>query len=311
MQKNIVIQLRLWNATGRNILTGLLKRISYKDNYAIRIAGDADELRRILPSACALIADTSADEALVASAIADGKCVVLVNDWRFPEAPANVGHVRTDDGRIGFKAAEYLMSIGRFRSFGFVPAYAAKEWSAKRGRAFSLQLRRRGQKCDVFSHDPTDSSRLAKWLRELPKPAAVFCAWDSVAAEVASTAKEAGVKMPSQVVLLGVDNDEVYCMTASPHLSSIEFDSENEGKVAMDMLQKMLSARKRRHARSVCCGGVKRIVERESTHAPAPAACLVERAVKYIAENATKGITPADVAADLGVSRTLLDLRLR
>ena len=41
------------------------------------------------------------------------------------------------------------------------------------------------------------------------------------------------------------------------------------------------------------------------------AAFLIDRALKFIAENAVKGIGPQDVAAHLGVSRTLLDLRFR
>ena len=44
---------------------------------------------------------------------------------------------------------------------------------------------------------------------------------------------------------------------------------------------------------------------------PTPVDYLIERATEFIAENATKGIGPKDVAAHLGVSRTLLDLRFR
>ena len=52
-------------------------------------------------------------------------------------------------------------------------------------------------------------------------------------------------------------------------------------------------------------------MERESTRPPAPAAVLIERAMKFIAENAARGIGPQDVADSLGISRTLLDLRFR
>ena len=113
------------------------------------------------------------------------------------------------------------------------------------------------------------------------------------------------------MVLLGVDNDETFCTSASPQMSSIEFDAENEGRMAIDLLLRMMSARKAKTARTICCGTAKRIVERESTRPPAPAAYLIERATAFIAENATKGIGPKDVAAHLGVSRTLLDLRFR
>ena len=309
MQKNVAIQLRTGNATGRNILAGILKRIKDSDDCAIRIANDADDFRRLSASATALIADRSADTGTIQAATAAGKPVVLLNDWRFKDHPANLGHIRTDDGEIGFKAADYFMSIGRFRSFGYVPAYAEREWSTKRGRAFAHRLGRKGIACRPFAHGGNDD--LVDWLKALPKPAAVFCAWDVVAADVAFAAKKARIRIPSQMVLLGVDNDETFCTSASPQMSSIEFDAENEGRMAIDLLLRMMSARKAKTARTICCGTVKRIVERESTHPPTPAAYLIERATEFIAENATKGIGPKDVAAHLGVSRTLLDLRFR
>jgi len=311
MQKNVVIKLRLETATGRNILAGVLKGIRDKDNCAINIASDDDGFMRLAERASAIVADTSANVATIQKAIADGKAVVLLNDWRFKEHPSNLGHIRTDDGEIGFKAADYFMSIGRFRSFGFVPAYANKEWSVKRGRAFALRLGRKGHECQAFSHGRDDTKEIGAWLKELPKPAAVFCAWDAVAAEVASAARSAKVKIPSQIVLLGVDNDEVYCSSSSPQISSIEFDAENEGRMGIKLLLKMMKSRKGGVSRTICCGSARRIVERESTRPPTPAAYMIERAIKFIAENATKGIGPQDVAEHLGISRTLLDLRFR
>jgi len=309
MQKSVAIQLRIGNATGRNFLAGILRRIKDTDDCTLRIASDADDFRRLATSATALIADTSADAETIMAATAAGKPVVLLNDWRFKDHLVNLGHIRTDDGEIGFKAADYFMSIGRFRSFGYVPAYAEREWSVKRGRAFAHRLARKGITCRLFAHGKGED--LGDWLKALPKPSAVFCAWDAVAADVVFAAKKARVSIPSQLVLLGVDNDETYCTSASPQISSIEFDAENEGCMAIDLLFRMMSARKGKAARTICCGTVKRIVERESTRPPAPAAFLIERATAFIAENATRGIGPKDVAAHLGVSRTLLDLRFR
>ena len=244
MQKNVVIKLRLETATGRNILAGILKGIRDRDNCSINIASDDDGFMRLAETASAVIADSSADINTIQKAVADGKPVVLLNDWRFREHPSNLGHIRTDDGEIGFKAADYFMSIGRFRSFGFVPTYADKEWSAKRGRAFALRLRSKGHECSVCQHGKDGTGDIGEWLKELPKPAAVFCAWDAVAAEVASAARRARIRIPSQIVLLGVDNDEFYCTSISPQLSSIEFDTENEGRAAIDLLLKMMAARK-------------------------------------------------------------------
>ena len=214
MQKDVAILLRIGGATGRNILAGILKRIKDRDNCTIRIASDADDFQRLASSASALISDMSADVATIQTAITYGKPVVLLNDWRIKEHPANLGHIRTDDGEIGFKAADYLLSLGKFRTFGYVPAHTDREWSVKRGRAFQLRLRRNGCECCMFNSSASEDGALGTWLKGLSKPAAVFCAWDAVAADVAFAARKAKVKIPSQVVLLGVDNDELFAAYA-------------------------------------------------------------------------------------------------
>ena len=313
MQNNVVIKLRTENITGRHILAGILKRIGNDGNRCtIHITSDTEDFRRLSISASAIIADTTADADILQTAIAGGKTVVLLNDWRFKDHPPNLGHIRTDDGEIGFKAADYFMSIGRFRSFGYVPyRESKKEWSIKRRRAFALRLKGKGHECHTFGMDGDGNHNLGGWLKALPKPAAVLCAWDAVAAETANAARKAKIHIPSQIVLLGVDNDEVHCTSSQPQISSIEFDAEREGITAADLMLKMLNTRKGNVSRSICCGGVTRIVERESTRPPVPATHLIKGALKFISENAVKGIGPKDVAEHLGISRTLLDLRFR
>lgn len=311
LQKNIVIRLRTGNRTGRNILAGILKGITDSDRFAIRIADDDDYFRRISGSASALIADSGAPADIVRKATAEGKPVVLLNDWRFRGHPANLGHIRTDDDGIGSGAADHLMSIGRFRSFGYIPAHTDKEWSKMRGRAFMSRLAKRGHVCRKFATSDAGNGDLGRWMKSLPKPAAVFCAYDNIAADAVYTARKEKIPVPDQLVILGVDNDEIYCTSSSPHISSIEFDAEKEGGAAAELVIRMLSAKRPRTGTTICCGTIKRIVDRESTRPPSPAAHLIERALEFIAGNAANGIGPKDVASHLGISRTLLDLRFR
>ena len=89
MQKNVVIKLRLETATGRNILAGVLKGIRDRDNCAINIASDDDGFMRLAERASAIVADTSANIATIQKAIANGKAVVLLNDWRIRATAAD------------------------------------------------------------------------------------------------------------------------------------------------------------------------------------------------------------------------------
>jgi AraC-like DNA-binding protein len=93
-------------------------------------------------------------------------------------------------------------------------------------------------------------------------------------------------------------------------MSSIEPDFYAEGKAAAELLDKMMRSRVAKGTRHLFFG-VKRVVLRESTPHLPPAERLVARAREYIEKHATEGIAPADVAAHLGVSRPLLDLRFR
>ena len=311
MKRNIVIKLRIETSTGRRILAGILKKINDKDNCAINITGDIDTLQRFSGRADALIADSTADADIVKSLLESGKPVVLLNTWLTEEPLPNLGQVRTDDEAIGKKAADYFMSIGRFRSFAYMPTYIHKVWSKKRGQAFAQRLKQKGHECNIFSHDEKNTDAIGEWLKSLPKPTAVFCAWDGIAADVSNIARKAKIKIPSQMVLLGVDNDEFYCSSASPQMSSIEFDSEEEGSKAFELLLKIMASSKKKQLPTIYCGAVKRIVERDSTRPPVPTAYLIDRATKFISENACRNIKPNDVASYLGISRTLLDLRFR
>ena len=311
MKRNVAIKLRLETSTGRRILAGILKKINDKDNCAINIASDVDTLQRFVGTADTLIADSTADPEIVKSLLAAGKPVVLLNTWLTEEPLPNLGQVRTDDEEIGVKAADYFMSIGKFRSFGYMPPYIHKVWSDKRGKAFAKRLNQKGHDCNTFSHDEKNADAIGEWLKSLPKPTAVFCAWDGIAADVSNIARKAKIKIPAQMVLLGVDNDEFYCSSVSPQISSIEFDSEEEGCKAFELLLKIISSSHRTDPRTIYCGSVKRIVERDSTRPPVPTADLIDRATKFISKNACKNITPKNVASHLGISRTLLDLRFR
>ena len=118
------------------------------------------------------------------------------------------------------------------------------------------------------------------------------------------------MRIPRQVAVLGVDNDELLDESSDPPLSSIMPDHEKLGFVAARELERLMSVPKRRSPAPFLARPVK-IVERESALACSPAAHLLTRATDFIRKNATKGIRVDDVARFLGVSRRLADLRFQ
>ncbi|MGN0833167.1 MAG: substrate-binding domain-containing protein [Kiritimatiellia bacterium] len=313
-RRKVIIGLRLEGTIGRRILSGVLQYLDSAGDWDIQFAYGAKELRRLAPSADGILADHLMDEAGFDRSELAQIPVVHFNTKVPSGGNPRHAYVHADNGAIGFAAAEYLTGLGSFRSYGFIPAHHGKSWSEARERAFALRLGKDGHDCRIYARSPDDVREdidcLADWIRALPKPAALFAAWDGRAIEVLDACRRANVRIPQQAVLLGVDNDEISCDRANPPLSSIEPDTERdgfEGARILDRLMRLKGGPKRR----IVLGKVKRIVERTSTKPPAPASHLVRRALDYIRENATHGIAPDDVAGRLGVSRSLLDLRFR
>ena len=313
-RKKVIIGLRLEGIAGRRILSGVLDYLDTGAQWDIRFAYDVKELMRMAHGADGLLVDHMTD-GLDFGSVAGPATAIVHFHTRIQSAAGGIhAFVNADDGAIGFAAAKYMLGLASFRSFGFVPAHGDHTWSNKRGRAFALYLRRHGHPCSTFgctaSRSDDDISLLSKWIKELPKPAALFAAWDERAVETLMACRKAGVNVPRQAILLGVDNNEIVCEHSTPTLSSVAPNTEEEGFRGAQLLDRLMR-RGGNACRRMILGSVKRIVERASTHPPAPAAQLVTRALNFIKTDATRGIGPNDVARRMGVSRSLLDLRFR
>ena len=224
-----------------------------------------------------------------------------------------VGFAMSDDFGIGVLAAGHFLSLGAFRSFGYVPDPDGAGWSVGHLDGFTSQLKKNRRKVSVFKSTGTlrdRRSRLVKWLEALPKPAAVMAACDALGAEVLGLCRIRGIDVPKTVSVIGVGNDSLVDEMAIPALTSIAANHEAEGALASKLLDKLM--RKRSHAKTetVQCDE-KRIVIRASTQHVVPASYLVTNALDYIRANATKPVKVADVVKHLGVSRRLADLRFQ
>lgn len=219
--------------------------------------------------------------------------------------------VNCDNEAIGAAGSRHFLGLGTFNSFGFV--HMRSESGDARERGFRETLRRKGAACHVFEttfpQSDSDWDEMADWLRNLPKPAAVMAFYDEQACRVLRICRAVGLSVPQEVSVIGVDNDELLCESAKPSLSSIEPDHESVGYAAAEEL----AYRFRRPSASgrTRAVGSPQVVERESTRFVAPAVCLVRAAVEFIRAHAVEGISVADVARGVGVSRRLLDLRFR
>lgn len=217
-----------------------------------------------------------------------------------PELP----WVETDDAAVARVAADHLISLG-LRHFG----YCGDErfnWSRWRREAFHRCLTASGYAC----HDapaPSRDSDLAGWVRSLPKPVGVLACYDIRGREVLDACRQAGVAVPDQVAVLGVDDDELLCELSDPPLSSVALDPRRAGWVAAELLDALMSGgRVERSDHLIPPLGV---ITRRSTDTLAVEDTDVAAAVRFIRERACSGITVADVLARVPVSRRVLEAR--
>lgn len=216
-----------------------------------------------------------------------------------------------DDVRdICRSAANAFLSSGVCKSYLYADNAVGSRWSRERGDVYSAEMAKRG--VNVVRIGPeciTDQKKLAAVLLECEKPAGVLAAYDDTAATVLSICRRAGLKIPEDVAVLGIGNDEDVCLHTVPPLSSVQPDFEEEGYRASRELQSMMLGAIPKKRLFFC--GRSMVVGRSSTRNSTNSAVLSHDAMFFISRNALRGISAKDVTMHLHVSRRLADLRFR
>lgn len=148
---------------------------------------------------------------------------------------------------------------------------------------------------------------LAAWLRSLAKPVGLVACNDACAHQVLNGCCDAGIHVPGQVAVVGVDNDEVLCELSYPPLSSIRLDNERIGYEAAAMLSRMLRGERpsAEETRFPPLG----VVARRSTDTFVADDPDVAAAVRWIQEHACQGISAADILEQVALSSSTLKRR--
>lgn len=228
--------------------------------------------------------------------------------------------IRLDDSAIA-KMAYDCLAGHHYRSFAYC-GFDGLRFSKARGEAFRacaesdgcacpfFRTPRRKQIADTFFRDEKtdvpDAQALRAWLESLPRPTAVFCCNDLRAVQVMKVCADCGLKIPSDLAVLGVDNDVLLCTFANPSLSSVETDPFSLGRTAAEMLDRQI--RRKSAPRKASAGiapvlhGPRRVVERVSTDTYPFRTPWLADAVRYIRKNVAEGVSAEDVVRRIGYS---------
>ena len=156
--------------------------------------------------------------------------------------------VRSDIEAVSRLAAEHFLSL-RHVNFAYC-GFDGQRYSHERATSFAEALRPYGHAPIIyesprssrsdFTHgsqlsaplEISDRDALRLWLKSLPKPIALFCCNDRRAFHVLRICREAGIAVPTEISICGVDNDPVLCSFLSPRLTSIDPDAHKVGAEA-------------------------------------------------------------------------------
>lgn len=333
--RKVVVALRMAGIAGQDKLNGIFECLSRGNRwllsiYRTRHEFTAETVRHELErGADGFIVGIPETDDAIAEIAKSGKPVIVMNVPARALAGRDLVEVVQSDSRsVGREAAAELLRQGVYRSYGYVGYRTDDSWSRERGAAFREALEEAGFLGSMFdaAHYPgrlEDRGALVRWLKTLPKPCGILAACDDRAYEVLDACREATLKVPADVGVLGVNNDPILCENAEPRLSSVQPDFVGEGRLAAELLDRLMNGTRtgrktgggravaRRNGPEPHTVGVKRIVHRDSTYPESQSGRLVQRALAFIAKNALSGISVADVAKALKVSEQLLALRFR
>ncbi len=229
----------------------------------------------------------------------------------------------TDAEAVARLAVNFFLQAG-FQHFAYV-GYPGIPFSDKRRVAFARFLEEHGYSLRVLPNTAKATGprhiqaveregigaegMIARWLQKQPRPIAVLACNDVRAQQVLNACREHGLRVPDQIAVMGVDNDDVLCALCEPPLSSIEPDAERLGYEAAELLAAMMKGQ--------CAVGAKsqippaRLIERASTDIVAMEDTITVQAVRFIRDNISQGIAVKDVMAHVQRSRTDLEQRFR
>ncbi|MBN2019538.1 MAG: DNA-binding transcriptional regulator [Sedimentisphaerales bacterium] len=239
----------------------------------------------------------------------------------------NLPFVSANSRQVAQMACEYLLKK-KFENFAFFGITQAR-WSAERLEYFSRYLAEKGKNVQAFrekqvlvaNDEPatftrlwiktalkTGQQKLVEWLNGLPKPVAILASCDTFACHLINVASEAGLNIPDEIAILGVNNDIAICNICDPPLSSIAFNFKKAGYNAAKLLDKMITGQETMQGQCIEIRPT-HVETRGSTDVYAVEDPDIAQAMKYIRQNAHTPLQVDAIARHVYTSKRALQLK--
>lgn len=305
------------SGVGRDILMGIARYVRESGPWALHL--DATEgiyINKSLPdwlstwSGDGIIGRFSSKEVAAVALRANVPIVNVLVDEHDLKLPL----VHVDDAAVGRLAAKYLLDRG-FKNFGFVERKGAR-WSDTRKNAFIKTIAAEGFKCGtlavtVFPNMPGGwdqfVSEAADWLTAQPKPLGLMLCYDLIGPMLTQACRRAGLAVPEEVAMIGVDNDQPICAICDPPLTSVCANHEEVGYQGAALLDQLMSGQKPPKQSILLPPGA--VMVRGSTAGAVIEDSVISTALRLIREHACAGLQVQELCKHVSISRSVLQRR--
>lgn len=222
-----------------------------------------------------------------------------------------------DNRAIGALAAEHLLERG-FQSYAFY-GIRGIEYSKQRFEGFEERLKSADFRSVSFTPPSTfrlkgkfwlhQSEQLSEWLPKLALPCGIFAVSDVRARQVIEACDQLDIKVPEQIAVIGVDNQQIICEHTHPTISSVARNDILEGYSAAALLDRMMRGRK--PAKGDQLIRPLQVVARESSATFAVSDDRLRVALEYFRQHIEDPVTVDELCKEAGVSRRWLEYAFR
>lgn len=231
-----------------------------------------------------------------------------------PGAASDLPHVISDGLTVGWMMADYFIDLG-FTNFGHMIVPSDENLMLEKG--FCDRLHESGFNSfpvkitglSIFQQWNEYRERIATWLANLPKPAAILCYSDFRAIGVMKICTEQDIHIPEQIAIAGLGNNKHDIDLLPIPLTSVDINNELRGYECARLLD--LQMRKGRQGgkdlRAIVPPlGIEKRMSTNVLHVPDQ---VVADCLRFIREHATENIHVGDLLRQCRISQKMLELR--
>ena len=230
-----------------------------------------------------------------------------------PKALLHLPSLRMNESKIAQAIGHHLLS-GGFRNFAYLTH--EKSFPIEDLRFHATQEFARSVRCDFSASGPDPDVTVPplnftrRWVRSLRKPVGIFARNTPIAISIVQGCIAAGIAVPDEVAVVSWDENSLLASSISPSVSAAVYPAARVGYEAAALLDRLVRG-KATPKEPVIVEPTDILHIRESSDVSAIPDRVVSLAAQYIQEHVNKPIAVTELAEQLMVSRSKLQLDFR